>query len=304
MRISRMPSLNLLRGFEAAGRHQSFSKAARELGVTQGAVSRQIKALEEELGVVLFLRGPTKPTLTVPGRNYWKAVTRSFQDLENATGELSEGQHEQIVTLSSIPTFAMRWLIPRLGEFQSLHPDIDVAIITYNKPDVPPLGTSNLTVLRSTQPPVPYTHEPLCHEVAIAVCHPEYLASIELNAPSDIVNHTLLANSTRPGEWEDWLTRSGIDVPAKLNFRALRHFFMTIQGAVNKMGIALVPEMFVAEEIRSGQLVQLFDLKQQGDKVYYLAYSSRTPTEATKLFGSWLRNTVEAAQEEWAVPIA
>ena len=128
--MSRLPSLNGLRAFEAAARHLSFTKAAEELNVTQTAISHQIKRLEEELGLRLFIRQNRALTLTNEGREYLPGIRAAFQDLRLATERLKRRENENVLTVSTLTSLAAKWLMPRLSKFQELHPSIDVRVTT------------------------------------------------------------------------------------------------------------------------------------------------------------------------------
>lgn len=289
MALSAMPSLNLLRGFEASGRLGSFSDAAEELGVTQGAISRQIKALEEYVGTPLFSRDERHPKLTERGRAYWETVSRCFRDLETSTETLMRGSNEKAVTVCVLPTFAMRWLIPRLTGFQAKYPGIDVRVLSSDAPAKASALQYDLAVVFGVEAPSAATVHFLTDEANVAVCHPALVQGLPQLYASDIPKHTILAASARPAALQHWLAAMGTHVEALPNVITFKHFYLTIQAALNQMGIALVPRFYVESELQSGQLVTPFGPEPSRHGSYYLIQSASAHSDAARCFQEWLR---------------
>lgn len=283
-----MPSLNLLRGFEAAGRLGNFSDAAQELGVTQGAVSRQIKSLEAFVGVALFRRDERRPKLTDEGREYWESVSRCFRDLETSTESLMKGTNEQAVTICVLPTFAMRWLIPRLTLFQSAHPEIDVRVLSNDAPAKASFLKYDLAVVFGLEPPNSGAYEFLTEEANVAVCHPDLVAEYGTLSQADLPKFAILANSTRPSALKHWLEEMGTRESDLPDVRTFKHFYLTIQAALSGMGIALVPRIYVEAELHNGLLVKPFGKRRSKHGAYYLLRTASAPTKAVRQFQEWL----------------
>lgn len=288
-RLLTLPSLNLLRGFEAAGRLGSFSDAAREVGVTQGAISRQIKSLEEGLGVRLFARDQVDTFLTEAGYRYWEVISRALNEMEVATQTLMADDSEQAITFRVLPSFATKWLVPRLRAFQDQNPMLRTRIESTNEPELGRVGMNRLAVAFFPEPPEG-AWEHLAQETLMVVCHPSYCAAGgELNAPGDILSLPLLANSTRPVMWQEFLGQVGLEAPSAIRIEPMRHFYLTIQAALAKVGIALVPELYVQEELSRGQLLCPFELRVHGPGGYYISQPARGSSEATTVAYRWVR---------------
>lgn len=294
-RLRALPSLNLLRGFESAGRLGSFSDAAREVGVTQGAISRQIKSLEEALGVRLFVRDQVDTKLTEAGHRYWEVISRSINDMEAATQALLEADSVDAVTFRVLPSFATKWLIPRIRGFQDQNPLLRTRIETSNEPAIGRIGINRLVIAYLRDPPDGAWLK-LATETLIAVCHPDYcMPGAELAEEKDILKLPLLANSTRPTMWQEFLGRVGLESPHALRIEPMLHFYLTIQGALARVGVALVPDLLVEAELENGQLVCPFELSTFGPGAYYVSEPVRGSSDATLAAYEWVRNCFAAA---------
>ncbi|MEK9969860.1 MAG: transcriptional regulator GcvA [Ferrovibrio sp.] len=290
-----LPSLNALRAFSVAGRHLSFTRAAEELHVTQGAVSRLVKQLEDDLGVSLFSRGPRGLVLTEAGAAYLPPLNDAFERLQAATRLIvRSGRPANRLAITMLPTFAMRWFMPRLADFNRLHPDIAVDVTSADRPvdfatepvDVgiqygPPAATG-------TWPANLHT-EFLLPETVVLVASPALLKSRPLRKPEDVKRHTLLTHSTRPQAWAEWFAATGLKGHAPRG-PAFEHFFMSIEAAVNGLGLALVPDFFVARELADGRLVEplsAYRLQRPGG-YYLLCLKGREREPAIRRFRNWL----------------
>src|SRR5262245_55138352 len=204
--MDRLPPLNAIRAFEAAARHMSITLAADELHVTPGAVSRQIKALEDVLSLRLFERGHREITLTRQGAEYHRAVTRALDALREATRRLKRGRQRKQLKIRAYTTFAMRWLIPRLSGFHAAHPGIEVLLkaslepVDFRKEDI-----DGAIRLGDGQWPGVRTHR-LVANILAPVASPRLLkAGPRLKRPADLAHHTLLHSIARPDDWASWL---------------------------------------------------------------------------------------------------
>jgi LysR family glycine cleavage system transcriptional activator len=292
-----LPSLNALRAFVAAGRHLSFTRAADELHVTQGAVSRLVKQLEADLGVSLFSRGPRGLELTEAGAAYLPPLTEAFERIRAATKLIARNGRRPAnrLAITMLPTFAMRWFMPRLADFHQLNPEIAVDVTSADRPvdfatepvDVGiQYGSGNWSAELHA--------EFLFPETVALVASPALLKNKALHKPDDVKHHVLLTHSTRPEAWAEWFASAGLkggaSPPSHRWGPAFEHFFMSIEAAVNGLGLALVPDFFVAQELRDGRLVEplpKFRLQRPGG-YYLLCLKGREREPAIRAFRNWL----------------
>jgi LysR family glycine cleavage system transcriptional activator len=270
-----LPSLSALRSFEATARHASMTKAAEELGVTQGAISRAVQTLETELGCPLLLRSRPKLHLTETGHLLYSEINHSFDRVAVVIRRLREQQRSGQLAINSLPTFAARYLIPRLPRFQAQHPDIQIDLTTSeNRIDFAVesidvairygLGNwSNTASLR------------LMDEELVAVASPELLAEYggELS-PETIEPRRLLRHTTRLAVWDEWLKAVGVRESVELTGPGFEHFFMVIEAAVAGMGVALLPLFLIERELRDGTLVIASARRLRRQQAYYLLFAS------------------------------
>ncbi len=296
----RLPSLNGLRAFEAAARHLSFTLAAAELNVTQTAISHQIKRLEQDLGVALFVRRNRALALTPKGNEYLPGVRAAFNDLRLATDRLLHRDDDHVLTISTLASFAAKWLLPRLSGFQEAHPGIDVRITTsttlvdFQRDHVDAAiryGRGQWPGLRADW---------LMADEMFPVCSPALLAGPKpLNAPDDLRDHVLLHNANSD-DWRLWLTAAGL--PTDLSTQPGVTFdmiFMTVQAAIDGVGVALGRTSYVRDDIAQGRLVTPFDFALPADAGFYLV-SPPTRADSPKLLAlrAWLVATARAGAIE------
>jgi LysR family glycine cleavage system transcriptional activator len=293
---SRLPSLNGLRAFEAAARHLSFTNAAQELNVTQTAISHQIRRLEEELGLRLFVRQNRALALTPKAAEYLPGIRAAFQDLRFATDRLLRKDDDKVLTVSLMTSLATKWLLPRLSGFQEQHPDIDVRITTSS--ELVDFCKDNVdAAIRYGRGQWDGLHADwLMADQLFPVCSPKLLEGERgLKKPEDLARFTLLHSSGYTDDWRLWLTAAGL--PASIAGNPGLTFdlsFMTIQAAVDGIGVAIGHTSFVQDDIASGRLVAPFDVTLPQDAGYYFV----APQETTKLkkitaFREWLMSVVE-----------
>ena len=254
----RLPSLNALKAFEATARQESFTKAAHELCVTQGAVSQQVKGLEAELGVRLFRRERQRLVITDAGRTYLEVVRDAFDRLAMGTEHLLQRQKSGTLTVTTSPNFAAKWLVHRLGRFSETHPGIDLRIsasiqhVDFARDDID-------LALRHGDGQWPGMHVTrLCTEELFPVCSPKLLSeSGALRSPRDVTHHTLL-HTNDTGDWANWLRRVGVDGVDFKHRVVFNQASMTIDAAVDGQGIALARTALVSRDLISGRLVRPF----------------------------------------------
>ena len=296
----KIPSLQALACFDAAARHQSYTRAAQELALTQGAVSRQIGALESFVGVALFQRTRHGVALTARGAEYAVQVASRLQGLEQDTLDVMAGQGGGGVQLAAVPTFATRWLIPRLPALSALHPELTVHIETRTRPFLfadtafdaalyagTPEQVANWAGTRALR---------LLTEDMVPVYSPALAKALALRrplTPQAIATLPLLQQSTRPTAWRQWFEAAGVAAPMALSGPRYELFSMTAAAAAQGLGLALVPSLLVEAELARGELVVACDQMLPGDRAYYLVQPERGDERpALGWFKAWLREAV------------
>ncbi|MBA3008999.1 MAG: transcriptional regulator GcvA [Proteobacteria bacterium] len=283
-----LPSLNALRAFEAAARHLSFTLAARELCVTQGAVSRQIKQLEDQLKVILFHRRHKQLSLTDQGMLLVPSLTRAFNMMADAVNKLKNQQQD--LSLKVHPTFAIRWLIPRLHHFQTLHPDIQVRLTTSGA-NVD-FGHENfdigITHLGKASPGV--IREKIMTEQLIPVCSPKLLTTaFPLKRPGDLRGHMLLHNTPDLREWAAWADQVGIKNLSLERGQVFEVDDAALQAATAGLGVALGDLFLVRDALAAGLLVAPFGLTPIKTGNYYFSRpESNKDLGKVTAFQNWL----------------
>ena len=298
----KLPSTGALEAFEAAARHQSFTKAAEELSVTQSAVCRQVAALEAFLAVPLFNRTRRGVTLTEAGLAYGRSVAARLDEVERDTLELmARGGRGSALELAVVPTFGTRWLLPRLPAFRRAHPDVIVHLSSRTRPflfaDTPfdaaiHAGEAGAADWPGTE------RRFLMHEELVAVASPALLA--EAGSPprsaADWARLPLLQQSTRPYAWRQFLERLGIAVPQPMAGPRLELFSMLAEAAVQGMGVALTPPWFVQEELAQGRLASLAGRPVPADRAYSLIWPEHKAGQpALQAFADWLQREAAAS---------
>jgi LysR family glycine cleavage system transcriptional activator len=250
----RLPPLNALRAFEAAARLGSFSAAAEALCVTHGAVSRQIRALEDWLATQLFERRGRRVVLTDAGREYYHAVQSAFHTIAGATRRVTESGAKRRITIDALPTFTMHWLLPRLTRFQQRHPTVELNLITSERPPNA-AGDFDIAIRRSPQDIAGFQSHDFLVEQEIPVCSPALLKRIPLKTAKDLRHHTLLSSAGRPQSWNRWLNAAGIPNLEIQRRQQFDHFYLTLQAAVDGIGVALGPRPVIDGELAAGRLI-------------------------------------------------
>ena len=291
----RLPPLNALKAFEAAARHGSFTRAAEELFVTQGAVSHQVKALETELGIKLFNRERQRLVITEAGRNYLAVVRDAFDRIALGTERLLQQQSAGTLTVSTSPDFAAKWLVHRLGHFAESHPEIDLRVsatlhhVDFAREEVDLAvrhGDGNWPGLDTTR---------LSSEQLFAVCSPKLAADRRLRKPANILKCPLIHMDDRK-DWSRWLEAAGVAGADVTHGPVMNRASMVIDAAINGQGIALARTTLAAWDLLNGRLVRPFPEALRLSKSYWIICPTATaalPKIAT--FRDWL--LAEAAQD-------
>jgi LysR family glycine cleavage system transcriptional activator len=291
----RLPPLNALRVFEAAGRHQSFTRAATELHLTHGAISRQVRALEEWFGQPLFDRGNRRVTLTDGGVAYLAEIGAAFDRIAAATARQFERRESRVLQVNAIATFTLRWLIPRLSSFHRAHPGIEVRLTTSNAPLKDVSDVYDIAIRGGPDPVPGHVAERFLGETRIPVCSPALLESLPLATPRDLGRHTLLHAATLPGVWSQWLVAARVPDLTPASTVTLEHFYLTLQAALDGVGVAMGPTALVADDVKAGRLVYPFEGPALPARSYY-AYvpDAQADDPAVRSFCGWLRKVAQS----------
>jgi LysR family glycine cleavage system transcriptional activator len=302
-----LPSLDLLRGFEAAARTLSFTKAAGELFITQSAVSRQIKALEEHLGVTLFQRMNRALLLTDAGQTLYRTASLVLSLVEESVAKLSDAASGSMVTVTASVSFSALWLVPRLTGFRQAHPEIDVRISADNEIVNLQRERIDLAVRFSKLEAAPQNAIRLFGEEVFPVCSPSVLRdrTKPLRKPEDLAKQVLLHIDDPDGRWpwlnwSQWLT--ALNLPALKPAGSLRfsHYDQLIRAAVDGEGVALGRTPLVRALIDNGQLAAPFDRRTVSSREYFIVTSPESAARSeVGHFVAWL---VQEAERDAGAP--
>lgn len=294
-----LPGTAALQAFESAAFHLSITKAGKELHLTQGAVSRQIQALEEHLGTALFERHRQRIRLTPAGERYLEHVRAAFDRLEAAALELRTLQRGGgVLHLAILPTYGTRWLIPRFPSFVAAHPAIQVNFTTRVQAFDFALEDLDAAIHYGEAVWPGATIDKLMDEEVFVVCSPGYRQQHRLAHGKDLARATLLQISTRPHAFDDWLRARQIDGVDGRRGPRFEHHQMVLQAAIAGLGVAVLPAFVVEEDLATGKVVEAFaDTRAHTGKGYFLAYPEhRAGLAALAAFREWLLAQHAAAQ--------
>ncbi|MFC4276778.1 LysR substrate-binding domain-containing protein [Achromobacter aloeverae] len=291
------PSLTDLQAFEMAARHGSFTRAAQELSVTQGAVSKQVKQLEQFVGVELFLRLRHGLVLTEAGRAYLAKIQIGLGQIEAATLELISHQGQGgTLHLTSMPTFGARWLIPRLSGFMRLRPDIHVEFLPHRKGydfSTPELDAA----VRFGEGVWPGSGADYIVGRGVVPVGSPKLFPRPCKTPEELLKHPLMHHTSALEGWTDWFTQAGCDTRRTREGARFDQYSLLSQAAAAGFGIALIPRCLIEDELRDGKLAPVIDLQIRARQGYYLCYpetKSHLPT--LQAFRQWLMEASLAAE--------
>ncbi|MFT4268240.1 MAG: transcriptional regulator GcvA [Xenophilus sp.] len=297
MKRPRLPSTSTLATFESAARHLNFRRAADELHLTQGAVSQQVRQLEDLLGVALFARVRQRVLLTPAGSRYLGEVRRILQDLGEVTHQAMATGDKEILNLAAVPTFAVKWLVPRLPSFFARHPAVNVNLVSRNAPfdfAAQPFDAA----IHYGEPAWPgAVCTQLMPEDMIPVCSRRYRRALKLRSPADLGRAVLLQQFTRPSAWQDWFHHVQAE-PANA-FRGPRFdsFSMILEAVHADLGAALLPRFLVAPGLDEGQLVQLSRHGLPSTRGYhFVCPDARREQPAVMALRDWLLEEAGAAR--------
>jgi LysR family glycine cleavage system transcriptional activator len=289
----RLPPMQALRAFEAAASARSLTRAAQSLNVTHGAISHQIKALERDLGVALVARAGRGIRLTDEGERFASRVRAAFGELAAAMNEIAARANPRQLRVSVVPSFAARWLLPRIGRFVALHPDVDLDVratvsnVDFRHDDADMAIRHGL----GTWPGVSAEH--LLDDTFFPVCSPR-LANGRLPVrPPDLAKYPLLRADDEP--WKPWFEAAGLDWPEPARGPIFNDSSHMIQAAAEGQGIALARRSLLGNDLVNGVLVRLFDVEVPAPKRFYLVYPPRTANSPKlALFRQWLHDEIAA----------
>ena len=295
----KLPSTQALSCFAAAARHQSFTLAARELSLTQSAVSRQVAALEAFVGVSLFRRTQHGMTLTPAGADYARMVAQRLDALERDTLDLIAGQGAGgSLTIASVPTFATRWLIPRLPRLAQAQPRLQVHIENRTRPFLFDESGVDAALFAGTPEQVARwagtRARPLMAEEVVPVCSPALRRGGRPLKPADLARLPLLQQATRPEMWRQWFEAQGVDAPQAMNGPRYELYSMQAAAAIAGLGVALMPTLLVEAELASGALVPACRVRRASGRHYYLVQPLGEERPALGLFRDWLAAECDA----------
>jgi LysR family transcriptional regulator, glycine cleavage system transcriptional activator len=285
-----LPSVDALVAFESAARHQSFTRAAAELNLTQGAISRQIRVLEDRLGSLLFQRVRQRVILTDAGRAYLLEVRRILDGLESATLRLmTVGESTNVLNLAVLPAVATHWLVPRLPDFFSKHPKISISCAIRLSPFDFETDPFDAAIHYGSPIWAGAVVHHLMDEDIVPVCSPSFRTSRRIRRAEDLARMPLLHLTTRPAAWADWFSRSEILAANAFQGSIFENFAMISKAAIAGLGVALLPSYFIDEELKARTLVGLAAPQRSKSAAYYIVIpEAKVGTPHVEAFVKWV----------------
>jgi LysR family glycine cleavage system transcriptional activator len=293
-----LPSTAALAAFESVARLRSFSAAAEELALTQGAISRQVSGLEDLLGVLLFERTSRGVVLTSAGSEYARSVGAALSQIRSASLQAMTKRHSDALNLAILPTFGTRWLMPRIPNFVARHPEITlnfatrIGVFDFDRDGI----DMAIHIGQPDWPGADCTF--LMEEMVAPVCSPSFLADHPIEKPEDILSVPLLHLASRPGGWNHWFQSQGLSGGSSQGMR-FEQFASVAQACAAGLGVALMPLFLIDSELASGQLVQADPHQVRSPSAYYVvAPVTKTDFRPVVAFRSWLLEEVERYRGE------
>jgi len=288
-----MPSFAVLRSFECAARHQSFTLAAEELSLTQSAISRQIKELELAIGVDLFRRVGRRVELSERGAVFAADLRLDLERIKSTVFQaITADDDETVLRIAVLPTFASRWLIPRLSEFGALHPDIQIHLSvrenTFN------LIREHFDAALHFGPAVWPDGDlaKLCTEVMVPVASPSLIASHGIFEAKDLLDAPLIHLESRPLAWNGWFSAVGMEELGVLGGKQYGQFSMVIAGAIASLGAAILPSYLIEAELADGRLQRISEVGLSTNNAYYIATPTGIRNPGVKAFSKWVKGQI------------
>jgi LysR family glycine cleavage system transcriptional activator len=293
-----LPPLNALRAFEAAGRHMSFKKAAAELCVTQGAISRHVMNLEAFLGVSLFVRSHRQVALTPEGAAYLQEARDAFLRISHATTRARATSDDRMLRIKAPPTVSTRWLVPRLGRFHARCPDIAVQLTTSHEVVDFVRDQIDVGLHYGREAADDWHYERLFGEVLIPICSKALLGGRKRRcSPGEIVRHVLIHSLRRATDWTQWFDAAGLRGFSAAQELTFENSTMTYQGAIDGLGIAIAQKALVADEVASGRLIVPSTIEVRNMAAYYFVFPRRAQVPAkVRAFHRWIADEAAATR--------
>ncbi|MFC0241623.1 LysR substrate-binding domain-containing protein [Rhodopseudomonas telluris] len=288
-----LPPLNAVRAFEAAARLEGFKQAALELNVTHGAISQQVRLLEDRLGApALFRRTTRRVTLTAAGKALLDEIGPALDRIANAVqrhratgGDVPAA----VLRVNALATFSMRWLLPRLKRFRDEHPDIEVRLATSNEPIDALPDVFDVVIRGGPDAFHGFTSRLFLSERRLPVCSPSLIAKLPLDDISDLAPHTWLNVSSMPRLWHDWLVQAGQPRLSPAETLTFDHFFLSIQAALDGLGVAMGPTALIGDDVAAGRLIAPFpDVSLPARSYFAYVPDGSEAGSPTAVFCDWL----------------
>ena len=293
-RPPRLPPLAALRVFECVSRHMSFTEAARELSVTQGAVSHQIRALEDWLGFELFQREGRALRLSRGARAYADTIAGALQQIAAQTDALRQARSHQVLTVRGYTTFLVRWLIPRLPAFQAAHPDVEIRLEASADPVDFKRDQADVAVLYGSGTWPDLKADLLFSDELVPVCSPQLTGKSRKMSAAKLLGLPLLHLNVRRRDWPDWIEMVGLTREADRRDMRFEDLSIVYQCAIDGLGVAMGQRKYLADEIANGRLVVPIDEPLTRDAGYYLVCPKESAGDPkVERFRAWLLRTLE-----------
>ncbi|MBJ7374429.1 LysR family transcriptional regulator [Pseudomonas siliginis] len=291
----KIPSTAALISFEAAARHESFTRAAEELSLTQGAICRQIASLEEFLSVELFRRSRRGVKLTEAGLSYSRRVATQLDAVERDTLSVMGQQGTNVIELAVVPTFGTQWLLPRLKDFQLKHPEVTVNLTNRTRPFLFADTEFDAAIYFGDADWSGTESHRLMGENPMPVCSPALLGDRKQLTAQAIAELPLLQQTTRPYAWRQWFNSQQLNIPRDMTGPRYELFSMLAQAAMHDMGVALIPPFLIQRELAEKRLMVANPQALSSIKAYYLMIPERKVESASlKAFRDWLVNQAQS----------
>ena len=291
MKRRNLPPLNALRLFETAAHSSSLSAAAQDLGITHGAVSRQIKLLEDWLGQPLFERQGQRSVAAEHARAFAAEISAAFDIISDASIRFGKTPNTRVVRVNAQTTFAMHWLIPRLPEFHSRNPNIEVSVSTSNSSEVNRLSGFDVLIRREPLDKPEwryYDKRPLFEEKLTLLAAPKLLSRMPLARPEDLSTHVFVTSHTRVGEWERWMKIARIEALRPLRFQRFEHNYISLQSIIDGVGVGIGGLPTLEHDVKENRLLAPFPDVVIGSKYVALIAPDVDKSSSFNLFLEWL----------------
>lgn len=293
-----LPPLDYLIAFEAAALHGSFTAAAEQLNLSQAAVSRKIRLLEDHLSVSLFIRGHRSVQLTPNGKAYVKSVSKALDEIRRASSDLRQGEMRAHISIAATQSVSTLWLVPRLANIRRDNPDIDIDLVSTDEDAECLQGSFDLVILRGEGRWSGYDAELLLDEEIFPVCTKAYAESIGLRSVADLAQATLIEVASHHSEWmnwHDWLRDQNVEQTADTRRFTFNTYALSIQAACDGLGVALGWRHLVDDHLKSAALVRpIVQSVRTGSGYYLLKPRGRALAESAQTLRDWLFQSVSA----------